>query len=219
MSSILRHRPSPAMVVACIALLVALGGTSVAAVQALGPNTVGTAQLQANAVTAAKIKNGQVTNAKLAGNAVSNAKLANNSVTGAKVQNGSLSRADFAAGSLPSGPAGPAGPTGPAGPAGAAGPAGTIGAVTVRQAAVLVPGGVAHNGQYDTATVSVSCQANEKAISAGTGWSDDVDDRELWTQRITPVMTGTNVTGFRGTGGNDSGNDSTFTLFVLCYVG
>ena len=36
---------------------------------------------------------------------------------------------------------------------------------------------------------------------------------------MTPVLTGTNVTGFRGTGGNDSGNGSTFTLYVLCYVG
>jgi hypothetical protein len=207
------------MVVACLALLVALGGTSVAAVQALGPNTVGTSQLKANAVTAAKIKNGQVANAKLAANAVTNAKLANNSVTGAKVQNGSLSKSDFAAGSLPAGPAGPAGPTGPAGAAGPAGPAGTIGAITVRQAGVLVAGGIAENSAYSTETVSVNCAANEKAISAGTGWSDDAADRELWTQRITPVLTGANVTGFRGTGGNDSGNSSTFTLYVLCYVG
>ena len=65
----------------------------------------------------------------------------------------------------------------------------------------------------------MNCNPNEKAISAGTGWSDDAIDRELWTQRITPLLTGTNVTGFRGTGGNDSGNTSTFTFFVLCYVG
>lgn len=216
MQTLLRHRPSPAMVVACLALLVALGGTSVAAVQALAPNSVGTAQLRANAVTAPKIRNGAVTNAKLANNAVTNSKLRNSSVTGAKVQNGSLSVVDFAAGSLPAGPAGPAGPQGPAGPAG---PAGTIGPITVRQASATVPGGTAQNGAYDTETVTVSCAANEKAISAGTGWSDDADDRELWVQRLTPVLTGTNVTGFRATGGNDSGNSSTFTLYVLCYVG
>lgn len=180
------------MIVACIALLVALGGTSVAAVQALAPNSVGTAQLKANAVT-----------------------------TG-KVRNGSLVRADFAARSIPVGPRGPAGPAGPAGAAGAAGPAGpagVIGAIAVRQASVVVPGGTAQNSAYDTETVSVNCNANEKAISAGTGWSDDASDRELWTQRLTPVLTGANVTGFRATGGNDSGNTSTFTLYVLCYVG
>jgi hypothetical protein len=39
------------MVVACIALSVALGGTSVAAIQALPKNSVGTKQLKRNAVT------------------------------------------------------------------------------------------------------------------------------------------------------------------------
>jgi hypothetical protein len=39
-------RPSPALIVACVALLVALGGTSVAAVKALAPrNSVGSAQV------------------------------------------------------------------------------------------------------------------------------------------------------------------------------
>ena len=94
-----------------------------------------------------------------------------------------------------------------------------ISAITVRQAGVTVPGGTAHNSQYSTGTVTVNCNANEKAISAGTGWSDDAADRELWTQRLTPIITNNAVTGYRGTGGNDSGNSSTFTLYVLCYVG
>ena len=42
MRTLIAHRPSPAMVVACIALLVALGGTSVAAVNAIAPNSIGT---------------------------------------------------------------------------------------------------------------------------------------------------------------------------------
>jgi hypothetical protein len=206
MQRLTRHRPSPAMVVACIALGVALTGTSVAAVSALAPNSVGTAQIKPNAVTAAKIKNGNVTGAKLARNAV----------TGTRVLNGSLTASDFDAASLPKGPAGPAGSAGPAGPAG---PAGTIGPITVRQAGVVVPGGVAQNGAYDTETVTVNCNANEKAISAGTGWSDDAADRELWVQRLTPIVTNNVVTGYRATGGNDSGNGSTFTLYVLCYTG
>jgi hypothetical protein len=57
--------PSPALVVATVALFVALGGTSLAAVTALGKNTVGTAQLKKGSVTAAKIKNGAVTAAKI----------------------------------------------------------------------------------------------------------------------------------------------------------
>jgi len=200
MHTLIAHRPSPAMVVACIALLVALGGTSIAAVTAIAPNSVGTPQIRANAVTTAKIRNNNVVGADIAPNAV----------TGSDVRNGSLSRDDFAANSIPAGPAGPAGPTGPSG---------LITAISVRQAGVVVGGGTPHNSQYSTQSVTVNCNANEKAISAGTGWSDDAADRELWTQRLTPIITNNAVTGYRATGGNDSGNSSTFTLYVLCYVG
>jgi hypothetical protein len=65
MRTLIRHRPSPAMVVACLALLVALTGTSVAAVSALAPNSVGTAQIRASAVTGAKIRANAVTAAKI----------------------------------------------------------------------------------------------------------------------------------------------------------
>ena len=58
-----RLRPSPAMVVACIALGVALGGTSLAAIQALPRNSVGTKQLKKNAVTSPKVKNNAITGA------------------------------------------------------------------------------------------------------------------------------------------------------------
>jgi hypothetical protein len=88
MRAFIRRRLSPSMVVACIALLVALGGTSVAAVSALPRNSVGTLQLKDNAVTSSKVKNG------------------------------SLLRVDFKSGQIPAGPAGPTGPAGPAGPAG-----------------------------------------------------------------------------------------------------
>lgn len=50
---------SPSMVVACIALLVALGGVGVAAIR-LPANSVGSTQLQANAVTSTKVKNGSL---------------------------------------------------------------------------------------------------------------------------------------------------------------
>jgi hypothetical protein len=61
--------PSAAMVVACIALVVALCGTSYAAV-ALSKNSVGTSQLKANAVTSAKIKNGTIAKGDLSAQAL-----------------------------------------------------------------------------------------------------------------------------------------------------
>ena len=117
----LLRRPSPALVVACLALLVALGGTSVAAVNQLGRNTVNTPQLVNGAVT--------------------NPKIRNNAINSTKVANRSLLRSDFAPGQLPAGPVGPQGPAGPAGAAGAAGaagPAGVIGAMTLRSNSVTV---------------------------------------------------------------------------------
>jgi hypothetical protein len=91
------RRPSPALVVACISLLVALGGTGVAAVSQVARNSVGTPQLKDNAVNSEKVRNR------------------------------SLLSIDFARGQIPQGPAGPAGAAGPAGPAGAAGAQGLAG--------------------------------------------------------------------------------------------
>jgi hypothetical protein len=52
----MRHvRPSPSMVVACLALSVALGGTGYAAIT-LPKNSVGAKQLKKNAVTSPKVK-------------------------------------------------------------------------------------------------------------------------------------------------------------------
>ena len=59
-----RVRPSPAMVVACLALGVALGGTGYAAIK-LPKNSVGTKQLKRNAVTSPKVKNNALTGADI----------------------------------------------------------------------------------------------------------------------------------------------------------
>jgi hypothetical protein len=186
------------MVVACLALLVALGGTSVAAVGQLGRNTVGTPQLKDAAVTNAKIKN--------------------NAVNSSKVAARSLLRSDFAPGQLPAGPTGPQGPAGPAGSAGPAGPTGVVGAITVRQATVTVQDTAPPNGNYVTRPVDALCASGELAISGGTGWSDNNDDLELFTGRLTPIQnTANQVIGFRGVGGNDGAGSSTFQVYALCY--
>lgn len=99
MGRIAVSRPSPALVVASVALAVALGGTSYAAV-ALPKNSVGTPQLRKNAVTSLKVKN--------------------RSLLAADFKRGQLPAG-------PSGPAGPAGAQGATGPAGPAGPQGPPG--------------------------------------------------------------------------------------------
>lgn len=54
-----RFHPSPSLVISLIALFVALGGTSYAAITSLPVNSVGTAQIKNGAVTGAKL-NGSV---------------------------------------------------------------------------------------------------------------------------------------------------------------
>jgi hypothetical protein len=113
MNSILRRfRPSPAMVIACIALGVALGGTSVAAIQALPRNSVGTKQLKKNAVVSAKVKNR------------------------------SLLAVDFKAGQLPAGPPGAPGAPGAPGQQGPPGPGARWAAVNPNGTIALQSGGI-----------------------------------------------------------------------------
>jgi hypothetical protein len=137
MRRILKQRPSPSMVVAFIALLVALGGTGYAATQ-LPNNSVGSKQLKNNAVTAKKIKQGAVTAKKIKQGAVNSN----------KVKNGSLLRADFKAGEVPAGPQGaqgPAGSQGPQGPKGDTGAAGSAAAYALVNGDGTVVAGQAKN--------------------------------------------------------------------------
>lgn len=59
-----RRMPSPAMVVACVALIVALGGTSYAAIR-LPANSVGTKQLKRGAVTGVKVRSNTLTGTQI----------------------------------------------------------------------------------------------------------------------------------------------------------
>lgn len=87
---LVRRRPSPAMLVACLALTVALSGASYAAI-VLPRNSVGRPQLKKNAVVSSKIAAGGVRASDLKAGAVNSR----------KVKNGALLKADFKAGQLP----------------------------------------------------------------------------------------------------------------------
>lgn len=98
MKHLTRLRPSPAMVVACLALGIALGGTSYAAIK-LPRNSVGTKQLKKNAVTTPKIR----------GAAVTGAKVKNDSLTGVDVVEASLAKVPAATTADTAAPSGAAG--------------------------------------------------------------------------------------------------------------
>ena len=101
------RRPSPALVVASLALVVALGGTGYAAIR-LPAGSVGTAQLKNGAVISTKVKA--------------------HSLVAANFKPGQIPAG-------PAGPAGAQGLAGPAGPAGAKGDSATKLFATVRQKA------------------------------------------------------------------------------------
>jgi hypothetical protein len=112
-----RLRPSPAMVVACIALTFAMTGAGYAAGM-LGPNTVGTKQLKKNAVISSKVKN--------------------RSLLAVDFKSGQLPRGAQG----PQGPQGAQGPAGPAGPQGPQGPGARWAAINPDGSIALQSGGI-----------------------------------------------------------------------------
>ena len=110
-------RPSPATIVATLALIAALGGTSYAAVKITGKD------VRDNVLTGKDVRN--------------------RSITGADVKDASLTARDFGRDQLPraangpEGPPGPAGPQGPAGEQGAKGDTGPAGPVAALPAATV----------------------------------------------------------------------------------
>lgn len=101
-----------------VALFIALGGTSYAAVQ-IPRNSVGSGQIRTGGVGTSEIKK--------------------SSVTSTKVKNGSLLSRDFKAGELPRGAPGAPGATGAAGPKGDAGPVETFAVRLNRGGMLSVP--------------------------------------------------------------------------------
>ena len=145
------------MVIASIALLVALGGTSFAAVSIVIPrNSVGTLQLK------------------------------NDAVTSAKVRNGSLLKGDFQSGQLPAGPEGARGQQGARGPQGTRGPAGPTGP-TGPQGPKGDKGDKGDPGPSATKLWAVVNSSGSIARSSGTtsaGRLDDGDYEVIFNQDV-----------------------------------
>lgn len=162
------RRPSPSMVVATAALIVATAGGGYAA---------------SDQITGAKIKNNTVTSADLRnGNGVRGIDVRDNSLTGrdirglgsADIRDGAIrlrdlspaARAAQVAGATgPQGPTGPAGPQGPAGPTGPTGPQGPVGATGAQG-----PAGVSGEAQRDDGVFPTGSFAETISLTAnGSG--------------------------------------------------
>jgi hypothetical protein len=149
MRAVRRFRPSAALVVASLALLVAFGETSWATLSQVIPNrSVGTPQLKAGAVTTTKVRNG--------------------AITSLKIRNGSITRSDLGASARIAGPRGRQGPAGPAGSVSKLWAVVGSNGAAVRSAGVVASSRVAV-GQFeltfDQDIVNCTYQANVGAIS------------------------------------------------------
>ena len=168
MRSLVRQRPSPAMVVALIALFVALGGASYAAVT-LPRNSVGAAQLKKGAVTPPKVA--KKTIALFRGQRGLRGLAGARGPQGAQGPTGAQGPAGAAGPQGAQGLVGPTGPTGPTGPAGA--PATTLFAAVAADG-VLEPtqaSGVTSAARLATGTYEVIFDENVRdcAYSATIG--------------------------------------------------
>jgi hypothetical protein len=132
-------RPSPAMVVACLALAVSLGGVGYAAIK-LPKNSVGTVQLRTGAVTSKKVRN--------------------HSLVAADFRRGVLLRGAVG----PSGPQGVQGSQGAQGPKGEQGAKGEPGVSGYVHTGVQVPSVPGTAATYEG---SAKCPAGTNVLGGG----------------------------------------------------
>lgn len=149
MQIIKKLRVSPAMVIACLALALTLGGTAYAAVR-LAPNSVTTREVKNRSLLAVDFKAGQLPR-------------------GARGAAGSAGTAGPAG---PAGPAGAAGATGPAGPSGASNVKWALikadGSIAAQSGGLSVTSHAA--GQY---ILDFGSAVNTKLIVASSGFASD----------------------------------------------
>jgi hypothetical protein len=194
----LRRHLSPALVISCLALLAAVGGTGYAAIK-LPPGSVGTQQLKNGAVVASKVKP--------------------RSLLARNFKPGQLPRGPQGAQGLP-GAAGPQGPGGPQGPAGAKGDPATrlFGTVKNTMSGVeLGPSSGVIGNPLKTATgaylLTFNQDINNCAVLASPGATGgDVPNGTASAAATTPR----NVTVETFDGMTGSPSDLDFTVAVFC---
>jgi hypothetical protein len=192
MRAMLRSSLTYANVMATVAVFVALGGSSYAALRVTGKN------VPRDALTGADIKN--LTGRDVRNNSLTGADVKN--LRSADIANGRLLAEDFAQGQLPKGETGATGATGPKGDTGATGatgaqgPAGDIGprgpsdafADTFSQTAVPAPGTAAQPYTRTLGPGSYVFHATFRAIATGAATVSDcalaAGDREMDSKNL-----------------------------------
>jgi hypothetical protein len=191
------YRPSPALVISCLALFLALTGSAFAV--GIAKNSVRSAQIVDGSVRTLDLRDNAVNAPKIAANAVGSEEIAENAVESPEVAQDALTNQDLGAASVTSSEVADQSLTASdLGPDSVA--ASELGTVTVRTNSTTVPKGA--NG-----SISVTCAAGEQVLSGGGQ----------------PSLFGIEMTSSRPSGNgwlyqaqNNTGEAGTITAFALC---
>jgi hypothetical protein len=214
--------PSPALVVATIALIVALGGTSYAA---LSNNSVGSKQLENGAVGTAKLKNGAVGTGKLQNRAVTTAKLKNRAVTALKLNLTGVTVPNALHANAADSATNAANATNATNAANAtnATNATTAGSANALNGVVIVHSPTLPNRHSSQDGQDVDCPSGMHAISGGVvdsgGTEQSVNDWGIENSTIPPTPTTTNNEVFANVNNTSTATDDTFSVWAVCING
>jgi hypothetical protein len=150
MKTALRRHLTLGNALALTALMVALGGTAVAA-STLANGSVTSAKLANSAVTSAKIANSAVKSAKIANGSITSSKIANSAVTSAKIANSAVTSAKIANSAVTAAKIAP----------------GTLGGVSAAKVTIVTGTPVTVPAFSTGTTATATCPAGQRAISGG----------------------------------------------------
>jgi trimeric autotransporter adhesin len=190
-------RPSPALVISCLALFLALTGSALAV--GIAKNSVRSAQIVDGSVRTVDLRDNAVNAEKIAPDSVGSEEIAENAVASPEVSPDSLTNQDLGAASVTSSEVADqslaASDLGPSSVA-----ASELAGVTVRTNSAPV-------AKDANGSVSVSCAAGEQLLSGGG------QPGHFGTEMISSRPSGE---GWLYQARNNSGSDDTITVFALC---
>jgi hypothetical protein len=198
------RRPSPATIIAVLALVMATGGTSLAGSMISGST------LNNRSVTRQKIATGAIDSTLLAANAVTKDKIAKGSVSSSKLEAGAVTQAALAKGAVTSAALG-AGAVAAANLAPATVSWKSLGAQLVAAPPVTLPGATFTDVP---ATGTASCPTGTVAISGGESLSDTTNAFVI--QSFQAGQPGAQPTGWIATGATGGTTASAMTVYAIC---
>ena len=191
-----KHRPSPALVIAFVALFAAIGGTSIALP---GKNSVDGNDLRKNVVKNKNIKKNAVTGAKIKRNAVAASEIKDGGVGEPELRNGAVTGAKIANNTVTAGNVGP-----------------TIvrtGVSPLTQDNDGTQNGPA--GPVNTAVATATCAAGEQLLSGGARWTqgNEGNDENLYINESYPTANGWRAEGIVDFGAQ---GQARLTAYAIC---